>query len=96
MSNGSDCGILAIVFAYDICSDNDPKYDHRLIRQYLLKCLEDCNISHFPLIGRSVKTSQSVDLHCCCRMPKVEGDEIGLLQCLVPRALRGHSRQSVW
>ena len=37
-SNGSDCGVLAIAFAYDICSGNNPcqvKYDHRSIRQHL-------------------------------------------------------------
>ena len=37
-SNGSDCGVLAIAFAYDICSGNDPcrvMYDHRSVRQHL-------------------------------------------------------------
>ena len=32
-SNSSNCGVLAITFAYDICSGNDPrkaKYDHSL------------------------------------------------------------------
>ena len=36
--NGSDCGVLAIALAYDICSGNDPckiKYDHRSIRHLL-------------------------------------------------------------
>ena len=36
--NGSDCGVLAIAFAYDICSGNDPckvNYDNMLIRQHL-------------------------------------------------------------
>ena len=46
-SNGSNCGILAIAFAYDICSGNDPcqvKYDHESIRQHLA----DWRIVAFP------------------------------------------------
>ena len=42
-SNGSDCGVLALAFAYDICSGNDPckiKYNHRSMRQHLAECLE--------------------------------------------------------
>ena len=53
-SNGSDCGVLAIAFTYDICSGNDPckiKYDHRSIRQHLADCLEKCSISRFPVVG---------------------------------------------
>ena len=85
-SNGSDCGVLAIAFAYDICSGNDPckaRYDHCSIRQHLLKCLEDCQLSHFPVVSQrrhsNIKHTQEVDLHCSCRMPEVEGDEIA--QC---------------
>ena len=50
-SNG---GVLAIVFAYDICSGNNPckiKYDHRSIRKHLVDCLEKCRLSHFPVVG---------------------------------------------
>ena len=85
-SNGSDCGVLAIAFAYDICSGNDPckaKYDYSLIRQHLLRCLEDCNISRFPLISMrrhsKVKHTKEVELHCCCHMPEMESDEMA--QC---------------
>ena len=42
--NSSDCGVLSIAFAYDLCSGVDPcraRYNHKLIRQHLLKCLED-------------------------------------------------------
>ena len=41
-SNGSDCGVLAIAFAYDICSRSDPckvKFNHKAIRQHLANCL---------------------------------------------------------
>ena len=75
-SNGSDCGVLAIAIAYDICSGNGPcslKYDHRSIRQHLAKCLESCNLSRFPIVcerrSRGVTSTRGVDLHCSCRMP---------------------------
>ena len=53
-TNGSDCGVLSIAFAYDLCSGIDPcraRYDHKLIRQHLLKCLEDCHLSRFPVVS---------------------------------------------
>ena len=37
-SNGSDCGVLAIAFAYDVCRGSDPckvTFDHKSIRQHL-------------------------------------------------------------
>ena len=81
-SNGFDCGVIAIAFAYDICSGNDPckiKYDHRSIRQHLADCLEICSISRFQVVGEcstvGIRHIQSVDLHCSCRLP-VEGDKM--------------------
>ena len=71
-SNGSDCGVLAIAFAYDICSSNDRckiKYDHRSVRQHLADCLEKYSFSRFQVIGGH-RYIQSVDLHCSCRLPK--------------------------
>ena len=80
-SNSSDCGVLAIAFAYDICSGFDPgnvKYDHKSIRQHLANCLERCSLSRFPVVGErrntGVKSTQTVDLHCSCRMPEKIGD----------------------
>ena len=82
-SNGSDCGVLAIAFAYDICAGDDPckaKYDHKLIRLHLANCLESCTLSHFPLLGerrtRSIKHIQVVDLHCSCPLPEEAGDDM--------------------
>ena len=70
-SNSSDCGVLSVAFAYDICSGKDPckiKYDHRSIRQHLADCLEKCCISCFPEVGErrtvGVEHIHSVDLHC--------------------------------
>ena len=80
-SNGSDCGVLAIAFAYDICNGDDPctvKYDHRSIRRHLADCLEECCLSRFPVVGErrsiGIRHTQSVDLHCSCRLPEEEGD----------------------
>ena len=52
-SNSSDCGVLAIAFACDICSGNDPckiEYDHRSIRWHLADCLEKCCLYRFPVV----------------------------------------------
>lgn len=82
-SNSSDCGVLSIAFAYDICSGSDPckaRYNHNLIRQHLLKCLEDCSISRFPLASErrysKVRHTDEIELNCTCRLPYVEGDEM--------------------
>ena len=82
-SNGSDCGVLAIAYAFDICSGFNPcrvRFDHRTIRQHLSACLERCQFSRFPVCGErksaSVRSSKTVDLHCSCRMPEQPGDEM--------------------
>ena len=49
-SNSSDCGVLAIAFAYDVCCGIDPckrKYDHKSIRPHLAKGLP----LKFPSVG---------------------------------------------
>ena len=72
-SNGSDCGVLAIAYAFDICSGFDPcqlRFDHKTIWQHLSACLERCQFSRFPVCGEqksaAVKSSKTVDLHCSC------------------------------
>ena len=47
-TNGSDCGVLAIAFAYNLYSGQNlcnVRYDRQLIRQ---GCLEGCRFSRFP------------------------------------------------
>ena len=68
-SNSSDCGILSIAYAFDLCSGNDlceVRYDHKNIRQHLVMYL----LSRFPLLCKqkssSMKSSKTV---CSCRMP---------------------------
>ena len=77
-SNSSDCGVLAIAFAYDVCSGADPctvKFDRKSIRQHLADYLEKCCLSRFPVVGErrsaGVKKTRTVDLHCFCRLPEV-------------------------
>ena len=44
-SNGSDCGIVSIAYASDICGGMDPytvRFDHSKIRPHLAVCLENC------------------------------------------------------
>ena len=57
-SNSSDCGILSIAYAFDLCSGYDPcevKYDHKKIRQHLVMCLENFQLSRFPLLCANEK-----------------------------------------
>ena len=53
-SNGSDCGVLAIAYAFDICSGLNPysvRFDQSKIRPHLTTCLENCQVSRFPALG---------------------------------------------
>ena len=80
-TQGSDCGVFAIANAYELCCGFDLKFDHKPFRQNLAKCMETQHMSRFPLsgervVGSRVRSSQSVDLHCSCRMPEAKGDEM--------------------
>ena len=81
-SNGYDCGVLAIAYAFDLCSGLNPctvRFDHSKIRSHLATCLEDCQVSRFPVLGKrksAVKKPKIVELHCSCRMPEEKGDEM--------------------
>ena len=86
-SNGSDCGVLAIAYVFDICSGGDPctvRFNHSKIRSHLATCLENCQFSQFPILGdresvqRKPKTVKTVELHCSCRRPEEEGDEMAM------------------
>ena len=79
-SNGSDCGVLAISYAFDICNGIDPctvRFDHSKIRPHLTTCLENCQLSRFPILGDRVSVQRkpkTVELHCPCRMPERDGE----------------------
>ena len=81
-SNGSDCGVLAIAYAFDICNGLNPcnvRFDQNKIRQHLATCLEKCQISRFPVLGGRSSVSKKpciLELHCSCRMPEEKGAEM--------------------
>ena len=90
-SNGSDCGVLAIAYVFDICSRLNPctaRFHHKNIRKQLVMCLENCRFSRFPLLGKRKcspsKSLQPVPIHCSCHMPEESGDEMAECEsCLV-------------
>ena len=54
VQNGSDCGVLAIAIAYDLCAGYDPgqvQYDSNKIRPHLMACLEQLRFRRFPLLS---------------------------------------------
>ena len=76
-SNGSDCGVLAIAYAFDICSGLNPcsvRFDHSKIRPHLTTCLDNCQVSRFPVLGE--RECVPVELHCLCRIPEESGNEM--------------------
>ena len=57
-------GVLAIAFAYDVCSGSNPckvNFNHKSFRQHLATCLD---LSHFPVVceqrNTGVKHTQTV------------------------------------
>ena len=87
-SNGSDCGVLSIAIAYDLCAGNNPStvvYEHELIRQHLKLCLERCSLTRFP-IQRPRETvgfvcTEIIPLYCSCRMPEDDDPSNPYAEC---------------
>ena len=82
-SNGSDCGVLAIAYAFDLCSGLNPctvQFDPKRIRHHLVTCLESGHCVRFPVLGERrstpARSTKTVELHCTCRMPEEKGDEM--------------------
>ena len=67
-SNSSNCGVLAIAYAFDICSGFSPCSVEKIIRQHLVTCLENSQFKRFPVLCERevdpVKCTKRVDLHC--------------------------------
>ena len=55
------------------------------MRQHLAECLEKCRLSRFPAVCErrtvGVRHTQSVGLHCSCRLPKEIGDKNLMAEC---------------
>ena len=65
-SNGSDCRVLSIPVAYDLCAGNNPStvvYEHELVRQHLKLCL--ISLTRFPIR----RTRETVGLVCTKIIP---------------------------
>ena len=87
-SNSSDCGVLAINIAFEICGGRDPcrlRFGRtNSIREHLATCLENCMLAPFPDRGerrctKKVNLTKHVKLHCVCRLPE-EGN-VSMAQC---------------
>ena len=79
-SNSSDCGVLAIAYAFDIFRGSNPcivRFDHSKIRSHLATCLQTCSICRFHVLGERTcvpRKPMIVELHCSCCMPEEESD----------------------
>ncbi len=69
--NSSDCGVLAIAIAYDLCAGDDPlavDYDHSRTRAHLRESLIKCTFSRFPIkrarASTNVLTTTEVLIYC--------------------------------
>ncbi len=90
-SNGSDCGVLAIAIAFELCCHRDPctvKFGNTVsIRSHLARCLEDCKLTTFSTGIRrcqnKVKFSKQVEIACLCREPK---DKQSMVKCKLCKA----------
>ena len=89
-TNRSDCGMLAVAIAYDLCPGKDQstvEYDHNAIRSPLTKCLKNCSLSQFPIQGQrlaeGVTSFKDVELYCTCRMPEMaeDRDKVPMAEC---------------
>ena len=71
-------------YAVDICSNLNPcvvRFDHSTIRQHLATCLQNCQVSRFPLVGERnsiARKPRAIELHCSCHMPEEEGDQMAM------------------
>ena len=72
-SNGSDCGVLAIAYAFDLCSRLNPctaRFDQ--VRSGHT-CLENCQVTRFPVLGerKSAVRKPKITAHVVCLKRKV-------------------------
>ena len=77
----SDCVVLAINIAFEICGARDPcrlKFGRtNSIREHLATCLKNCMLGPFPDCGecrykKKVYLTKTVKLYCMCRLPEEE------------------------
>ena len=74
---GSDCGLMALAFATDLCHGLDPatqRYSQFEFLQHFVSCLESGKMKPFPKTNRRVHchlscNRNSVPIFCLCRLP---------------------------
>ena len=81
-SGSSDCGLFAVAFATAIVFGKQPGlfyFDQSQMREHLIKCLEQQNITMFPIKKSrwrsKVKATEQVRVYCSCQMPELPGTE---------------------
>ena len=88
-SGSSDCGLYAIANATALVMGQNPasyQYDQKQMRSHLFQCLENQNITLFPVMrarrnkGNVIKAAQVVPVYCSCRMPET-GEMIVCTKC---------------
>jgi len=86
-AGGSDCGVFALAFATAICFGHSPgkfQFDQQRMRTHLIECLEKKQFTMFPIRkerrqGSKIKATQTVPVHCICRMPYIK--QASMIQC---------------
>ena len=86
-SGGYDCGLFAIAFATALVHGEQPGrflFDQDKMRHHLLKCLQEGELTPFPVKKTRrnacrVKSWDTIEVHCVCRMPEVSGVE--MIEC---------------
>ena len=75
-TNGNDCDLYAIANALAFGRDPSTQvYIPRLMREHLIKCLENRHFEHFSITkgsksrGRVIKTVLEVPVYCTCKRP---------------------------
>lgn len=75
-TDSSDCRVLSVSYVFDLCCGCNPcsvVYDLANLREHLVVLhLAVCSTFNCDY-ALSSKTVESVELHCSCRMPKVDG-----------------------
>ena len=87
---GSDCGLMALAFATDLCHGLDPatqRYSQFEMRQHFVSCLESGKMKPFPkTVNRRVHchlscNRNSVPIFCLCRLLNNKQEYIQCCSC---------------
>lgn len=86
-SGSVDCGLFAIAVAFELASGNSNLsavyFDQAKMRQHLLTCFENGEITPFPRTRKATMNNKEnpeiyIETFCVCRLPESYGD---MIQC---------------